>query len=219
LYDQPPRHPPEHRHLLRDPALSIATQEVFERIWKTGRWASDGVHRSGTGTSLEYTANLRRELPKVIARHGIASVFDAPCGDLNWMQTVDLGEGVEYLGGDIVPEIVAENQRHFPDRDFCRFDLTEDELPEADLLLCRFCLCHLSYADIAKALRLFFASEIKYLMLTSHPAAENCDIETGGFRMLNMSAPPFSFGPALEAIDDWIEPFPRCQLLMWKAKR
>lgn len=198
--------------------MSAETQRVFANIWRTRRWASDGVHRSGTGTSLEYTANLRRELPKVIARHGIHSVFDAPCGDLNWMQTVDLG-GVEYIGGDIVPEIVAENASRFPGRRFCRFDITEDELPTVDLWLFRFCLCHLSYSDIAKALRKFFESSVKYLALTSHPDAQNADVETGGFRMLDMLAPPFAFGPPIEAIDDYIEPFPRCQLLMWKAKR
>jgi len=198
--------------------MSLETQRVFSDIWKTGRWASDGVHRSGTGTSLEYTANLRRELPEVISRHGIRSVFDAPCGDLNWMQTVDLG-GVEYIGGDIVPEIVAENTRRFPGRRFGHFDITEDTLPNVDLWLCRFCLCHLSYADIAKALRKFMASSVKFVMFTSHPEAQNADVETGGFRMLNMCAPPFAFGPPVEAIDDWIEPFPRCKLLMWKAKR
>lgn len=199
--------------------MSIATQEVFERIWKTRRWASDGVHRSGTGTSLGYTANLRRELPTVIARYGIKSVFDAPCGDLNWMQTVDLRPGVQYLGGDIVPEIVAANRAAFPNRQFRHVDITEDPLPDVDLWLCRFCFCHLSYADIAKALRKYLASSVKFVMFTSHPAVENTDIETGGFRMLNMRAPPFAFGPPIEAIDDWVEPFPRCQLLMWKARR
>lgn len=198
--------------------MSLETQRVFENIWKTRRWASDGVHRSGTGTSLEYTANLRRELPAVIARHGIRSVFDAPCGDLNWMQSVDLPV-LSYLGGDIVPAIVADNTLRFPGREFRHFDITEDALPDVDLWLCRFCLCHLSYADIAKALRKFTESSVKYLMLTSHPAADNVDCETGGFRMLNMCSPPFSFGPALDAIDDYIQPFPRCKLLMWKAKR
>lgn len=127
--------------------------------------------------------------------------------------------GVDYVGGDIVPAIIERNRDHFPDRKFTEFDITEDALPDVDLWLCRFCFCHLSYADIAKALRKFEQSAIKYLMLTSHPAAENVDVETGGFRMLNMCAPPFNFGPALEAIDDYIAPFPRCKLLMWKAKR
>jgi len=199
--------------------MSLETQRVFSSVWNTRRWASDGIHRSGTGTSLEYTANLRRELPAVIARHGIKSIFDAPCGDLNWMSHVDLGRDVGYLGGDIVPDIVSLLRDAYPERRFVQFDITEDRFPVADLWFCRYCLNHLSYADIEKALRKFNESSIKFVMLTSHEWTENVDVETGGFRPLNMCAPPFNFGPALEAIDDWIEPFPRCKLMLWKVKR
>ena len=65
------------------------------------------------------------------------------------MEHVDLS-GIEYTGGDIVPSIVEENRRlHAREsRRFVKLDLTRDVLPDADVLLCRDCLVHLSYANI-----------------------------------------------------------------------
>lgn len=191
----------------------------FAKIWATGRWASDGVHRSGTGSSLEYTANLRAQLPRIIARHKIKSVFDAPCGDMTWMSKVSLGKGVVYLGADIVPEIVSELAAKYPGRRFKKFDITANRFPRAGLWLCRLCLNHLSNDDIAKAFVQLHRSRssVRFVMFSSHPGAENGDVKTGGFRRLDLTRMPFKFGRPVETIEDSMPGFPRCQLLMWKV--
>ena len=35
-----------------------------------------------------------------------------PCGDFNWMRTIDLSRFV-YIGADLVPDFVHANQHHF----------------------------------------------------------------------------------------------------------
>jgi hypothetical protein len=38
-------------------------------------------------------------------------LLDIPCGDFNWMKLLNLG--VDYIGADIVGELIAENRRRF----------------------------------------------------------------------------------------------------------
>ena len=68
------------------------------------------------------------------------------------MAEVDLGL-VRYIGADFLPELIAENLRRYaaPNREFRELDLTAAPLPAADVLLCRDCLVHLSFADIQRA--------------------------------------------------------------------
>ena len=123
-----------------------------------------------------------------------------------------------YIGGDIIPGLVSDNQQQFGDAHtrFAVIDITTDRLPEADLWLCRDSLFHLSDADILSALRNFVRSEIGYLLTTTHPeCALNTDIPTGSSRLLNLELAPFSLPEPAERIDDWIEGHPVRQLCLW----
>ena len=42
----------------------------------------------------------------------IKRLFDAPCGDFNWMKEVHLLD-VDYIGGDIVSSLVLNNKEQF----------------------------------------------------------------------------------------------------------
>jgi hypothetical protein len=86
---------------------------------------------------------------------------------------------------------------------FLVLDLTRDELPPADLLLCRDCLVHLSYPDSRRALANVVRSGIPYLLATTFPAAAvNEDIVTGDWRMINLEAAPFCFPPPLQVLNE-----------------
>jgi hypothetical protein len=169
--------------------------EIFTAIYESNHWGS-GESRSGPGSTLAYTEPLRRELPDLFARHQIATVFDAPCGDFHWMPEVIARSRVSYVGGDIVPALVARHRRvHGNERTAFRvFDLVADDFPIADLWLCRDCLFHLPYAQIDEVLRRFAASKIRYALLTNHrnlSGFSNRDIRPGGFRKLDLLAEPF----------------------------
>ena len=76
----------------------------FQRIFEENTWGNtESV--SGEGSNLDRTAVLRAKLPALLARHGVQSMLDAPCGDFYWMKEVPLGD-IDYTGADIVPEII-----------------------------------------------------------------------------------------------------------------
>jgi hypothetical protein len=172
----------------------LGLRERFERIYSTNLW-SDPESRSGVGSTLDSTRVLRVELPIALRKLETRVLLDVPCGDFTWMEHVDL-TGVDYIGGDIVPSIVDKNQRlHAKEsRRFALVDLTRDELPEADVLLCRDCLVHLSYANIRAVLANIARSNIRFVFMTSFPGRrDNYDVADGDWRALDFQAPPFCF--------------------------
>jgi len=133
-------------------AVAQRRYRIFRRIFDLNLWGNcDSA--SGEGSNLERTAAVRSALPALLARHGVRSMLDAPCGDFFWMKEVALDVD-SYIGADIVPELIAHNigDHSSQHRWFIVCDLVEDELPRADLVFCRDCLVHLSYAETRRAL-------------------------------------------------------------------
>ncbi|MHC5114552.1 MAG: class I SAM-dependent methyltransferase [Planctomycetota bacterium] len=177
------------------------TEELFADIMRRNDWrCTESI--SGTGSTLEQTGRLRAVLPGLLERLGVCTLLDLPCGDLNWISRVELP--VErYVGGDIVEDVVSANRARFPDRTFVRLDITRDDLPAADLILCRDCLVHFGYDDVWRALRRLRASGATYLLTTVFTGSTyNKDIETGGWRQLNLMLPPFSLPEPLEIVNE-----------------
>ena len=121
-------------YLLAKRALFLETrQDRFRRYALLNKWGSkESV--SGPGSTLAYTARLRAALPSLFDEFSIKTVLDAPCGDYNWMRLVKR-PGVEYIGGEIVPELVDANNARYRDEStrFIHCDIVQDELPAADL--------------------------------------------------------------------------------------
>lgn len=181
----------------------LSAAEAFRHALQTNHWAG-AESNSGPGSGLDQTAALRTALPALFGRLGISSLLDLPCGDWRWMATVDL-RGLRYTGGDLLEELVVQNRRHYggPGRRFVPLDITASDLPDADLLLCRDCLVHFSFADIEKAFRNIRRSGIACLLTTTFPAESlNADIVTGDWRPLNLQAPPFDFPAPTELINE-----------------
>lgn len=202
----------------------VSKEAVFTSIWRNNYWGSE-ESLSGPGATLEQTENLRRKMPGMFDEMGIKSVFDAPCGDMHWMQHMLEGANFTYLGGDIVGEIVNVNKKKFSTSKvgFIKFDMTADIFPPADVWLCRAVLYHLSNHDIYLALEQFVASDIKYLLTTNCVTDErhvNKDIATGDWRSLNLTLPPFNFPhESLWEIDDYVAPHPPVTLTLWAKEQ
>jgi hypothetical protein len=161
--------------------------------------------RSGEGSSLEQTATIREEMPKLLKEIGARTFLDAPCGDFNWIQHVDLGVET-YLGADVVEELVAENQRRYgsESRQFSCVNLIEDEPPAADVVFCRDCLVHLSFEQAKRVLQNFQRSGSRYVLTTTFvDRAENVDLKGRDvWRTLNLEMPPFNFPEPLKLINE-----------------
>ena len=155
----------------------------------------------------------------MIDRFHIRSLLDAPCGDYNWFRFVARSRDVQYLGGDVVKPLISRNQQAFGNAStrFLHLDILRDDLPDADLWICRDCLFHFSNADIAATMENFARSKIRYLLTSTHAdCRRNVDVPTGGFRLLNLQRPPFNFCKPIEFIDDWVDGYPVKKLGLWE---
>jgi hypothetical protein len=178
-------------------------RSTFAPFYTENRWG-DEESVSGPGSSLTRTAKLRRELPALLQEIGARILLDAPCGDFNWMKDAQLGVE-QYIGVDVVPDLIAHNQSLYgnDERQFLVLDLTRDELPRVDVILCRDCFIHFSYRHIDAAIRNFKQSGSTYLLTNSYPGwRKNMNIRTGDFRHLNLALPPLNFPPPLKQIDE-----------------
>lgn len=184
--------------------LSLLSRErAFTNIYQTNNWG-DIESRSGSGSKLSETLVVRQKLPLLIRNLGIKTILDAPCGDFNWMKELDL-QIESYTGLDIVGELIEENNRKFSrlGRQFRQLDICHDDVPEADLIICRDGLVHLSFSDIALALENFRSSGSRYLLTTVFPELNNnIDIATGMWRPLNLCTSPFHFPPPNKLIEE-----------------
>ena len=179
-------------------------RQVFEQIYTQGVWLeqSDQVARSGSGSQLVATEQVRHQLPALLAELGARTLLDVGCGDFTWMQHVDLG--VEYIGIDVVQSVISANEDTFAsaERHFYCMDAVDDALPKADVVLCREILFHLSFADAKDLLNNVKRSGARYLMATSDTCtAFNANVRTGDYRPLNLRRRPFRF-PAPQA---WLQ--------------
>lgn len=195
--------------------------EVFEDIIARNGW-HDPDSVSGTGSNLQQTWTLRRELPALLAQLRVQSLLDAPCGDFHWMRNVDL-TGIDYTGLDIVAPLVQRCQKEYgrAERRFVCGDILTDALPRADAILSRDCLSHLCNQHVWRALENFRASGAKYLLATTYPSRQqNWDIVTGGWRPINLCASPFALPEPLHAIvegsTEWYGDFTDKTLAVWR---
>ncbi|GBR74567.1 putative methyltransferase, partial [Candidatus Termititenax aidoneus] len=162
-------------------------KNVFEIIYADNVWGSP-ESRSGGGSEIATTKTIRMILPKLWKKYKIKTFLDIPCGDYNWMQEVNK-EDIIYIGGDIVQEIIAQNKQKYAHGNisFAVLDITSDVLPQVDMIFCKDCLQHLSYANVRKALLNFQKSKSRYLLTTTYPLTlRNWDILDGDCRPLNL---------------------------------
>ena len=168
--------------------------ETFNRIYTEGTWGKDvaGKGTSGSGSTLEITGEYRAYVEAFIKKHGVKSVVDAGCGDWSFSSAIDWGDA-SYLGIDIASDVIAAvRNKHEKGRiKFQVGDIT-DELPAADLLISKDVLQHLSnelvHKFISNNLR---KGKYKWVILTNDRGSENREIASGGYRAIDLAAPPF----------------------------
>lgn len=184
-------------------ALNERLEQGFTHVFEHDGWGK-GESKSGGGSSLFQTRIIRERLPHVLKQYNIKTFLDASCGDFFWMNKVDLSGLDQYVGMDIVKKLIESNVSKYTRSNVSFFhgDVTTDQLPSADLALCRDCLVHLSFEDIARAINNLKKANITYLLTTNFPKTmENKNI-TAGWRTINLEKPPFNLPQPLLSIEE-----------------
>lgn len=195
----------EYNQMLQKKSLKIK----FTDINSKNLWSSkESV--SGEGSEYNYTTNLRAWLINKIKGLDVKNFVDAPCGDFNWMRHVCNNVDIDYLGLDIVDEIINCNNNLYSTSEikFKVANICNDKIPDCDILMVRDCLFHLSYDDINNFLKNISSTKFKYLLTTTHivdKSFTNKDIISGDFRLINLFLPPFNFNSSLviDRVDDY----------------
>lgn len=189
-------------------------EERFTLINQQNLWNSK-ESISGEGSELEYTSNLRFWLTKKVKELNVKKFVDAPCGDFNWMQHVCNELDFNYLGLDIVEEIINKNNSNFSKNNtkFKVANICKDEIPDCELLMVRDCLFHLSFTDIDNFLKNISLTNYKYLLTTTHIVDNNftnSDIISGDFRLIDLFSAPFNFSKSFvyDKVNDYPQGYP-----------
>lgn len=186
-------------------SFNSLTDAVFEKnLW------GDSESRSGPGSNLQNTVEIRNRIPELLKKYNIKSLIDAPCGDFNWMKEVsEILEDLldKYLGIDIVDEVIKLNNITFATSkiSFVNADLTKDILPQFDCVLCRDLFLHLSYMNIFRVIKNFKKSGIKYMLISTYTKPrENYNVLKFFIngRALNMQKYPFCFPNPIDIINE-----------------
>lgn len=184
--------------------------EKIVRKFRLDKWGKYGIDEtvSGSGSTLLYTQSIREVFPEIFKEFNIKFFLDAPCGDFNWMKEVNLNS-INYLGLDIVDDIIKINKEKYAKKniDFRLSDITDDLLPDADLMLTRDFLFHMPHLYIFKFFVNFLRSNIKYILVTTNYNTQNISSnlkEIGKFSPVNLFIDPFSFSNPLKTIYDYV---------------
>jgi hypothetical protein len=98
-----------------------------------------------------------------------------------------------YLGVDIASDVIEANRKKY-EAGKIKFqvgDITED-LPAADLLISKDVLQHLSNGLVQKFIENNLKKgKYKWVILTNDRGNENHDVQPGGYRAIDLAAPPF----------------------------
>jgi SAM-dependent methyltransferase len=129
-------------------------KEVFAKIYRQGTWGGrKGELYSGEGSDGWYADQYAAHFRPILAGTGVRTLADLGCGDFKVGKR--LAEGLSlYVGVDIVPDVVRENQSQFASNRvrFVCADITKESLPTADACVVRQVLQHLTNAEICGVL-------------------------------------------------------------------
>ena len=62
-------------------------KDIFTEINNVNYW-NDQKSKSGSGSSLKSTENIRLKIPTIIKEFNIKSIIDVPCGDFFWFSKI-----------------------------------------------------------------------------------------------------------------------------------
>lgn len=181
------------------------TLPVMQQIYKQQLWGTNGqAFYSGEGSHNPLIVEQYvSEVVKFLTSFDTPPVVnDLGCGDFNVGRQL-LPFTSKYNAIDIVPELISFHKENYdvPNLEFHCLDIATHDLPQADVVILRQVLQHLSNKEVAQIVDKLY--DYKYVILTEHLPntvfVPNIDIISGqGIRLKKQSgvdiiASPFHF--------------------------
>ena len=186
--------------------MSKKNTQTFINYFDQQFWGNrDGS--SGPNSAYELTPKLRANLQCLFQELKLQSILDIGCGDANLFRHMDIST-IAYTGLECVPALTEQNQQNFADKLNMRFataDGITDDLPQADLILCRDVVHYLPNELVLKLLDNIARSNSQYLLITHNvfsPHSANTKTEIGVFRPVNLCQAPFNWPEPLQVIEE-----------------
>jgi SAM-dependent methyltransferase len=156
-------------------------------------WYALGGTGSGVGSHPAYCEGYVRFLENFMRRHNIRRVVDWGCGDWQFSRAVDW-TGIEYVGVDVVPDLIARLAAEYPSQLFTLADDTrlDHHIGAADLIICKDVFMHLPNAEVAALLERFAGAPHALITNNRQVIGPNTEGELGGYRALDLRRDPFN---------------------------
>lgn len=166
-------------------------------------------HHQGAGWG---SLKKAEELKAVLHGFGIRSMIDMDCEEV-----VDLGLE-RYIGVDRRAEVISaiKNSIGSAERSYLVRDITKDQLPKADLILCWDKLFELSPSKLRSTIELFKKSGCKYLLVSHFPdLVKNHKTRRGLYQPINWTLEPYRFPEPMIQINEEVEGTHIKNLALW----
>ncbi|WP_178987418.1 class I SAM-dependent methyltransferase [Winogradskyella schleiferi] len=146
------------------------TKDAMSQIYDLNLWGGkdyDFYSGSGSHDSEIIEPYLDSVIAFLKSHNNSLTVCDLGCGDFNVGKEL-VKYTKKYIAIDIVENLIDRNKSLFKadNLEFHCLDIAEDKLPEADCVILRQVLQHLSNAEIVQIVKKL--SHYKYVILTEH---------------------------------------------------
>ena len=190
-------------------------KQVFTSIYKSNHWVQDDdilskdlISVSGHGSNINTNQffNLKKIFTKIIYNKEINSVLDMPCGDFLWFYEIIKGKNIDYVGVDIVNELIEANKTKYQNKNFSFINddiVNFDTNKKFDLILIRDLFIHIQNSDIKKIIQNIKKMNFRYVALNSYNNKMNNDVIVGKHRKINLLIEPFNLNQPLEYFKDY----------------
>ena len=168
---------------------------AFDNIYSNKAWGSGSVNggSSGSGSEPKYNKEYIKFLQKFLKEKNIKSVVDIGCGDWQINSNVNFNN-IDYKGYDVAESVIKHNTNKYKKSNinFYHTDLNKKIIyPDADLIICKDVLQHLSFKKINDIVSQF--NKFKYkIIINDISDIKNNDIDDGGYRSLDITQFPFN---------------------------
>lgn len=182
---------------------NLLKKRVFTSIYKSNHWvqgentlSKNSISVSGHGSNIntDQFYNLSKNFTKIIESYGIKSILDIPCGDFLWMHEIIRNKNIEYLGIDIVDDLIKKNKNNYLNKNFSfeNHDVVNYIVDKKfDLIVIRDFFIHINNQDILKVINNLKQMDFKYLVVNSYNNIKNQDVIIGQHRKVNLLIEPF----------------------------